>query len=172
LLAVAALTAGLMALDYRHGVPVEFSAETQKYAPAPEFTVRLVNGDAQAALSDYQGKFVLLNVWASWCSPCIKEFPDLLALAEAYPKKLQLLTLSTDRKREAAQAFLTRFESPPPANVTHGYDGDQKVSRDLLQVYRYPESILISPQGQMIRKYAGLLTPQQLAEIRALIAAE
>ena len=170
LVAVAALTVGLMALDYQHGATRLEAAESATAQPlVPDFTITPFSGEA-IEMQQLRGRYVLVNAWASWCPPCVKEMPDLLALAQEYPQRLTLVTLSADRSVEAATSFLARY-GEPDANMLHMFDAGQAIARETLQIYRYPESILVGPSGQMVRKYAGLLMPEDLAEIRALINA-
>jgi len=64
-----------------------------KLAPAVKFTTR--DGDS-ATVADFRGKPVLVNLWATWCAPCIAELPDLDALAENRRANLTVLTISQD----------------------------------------------------------------------------
>src|SRR5262245_31657604 len=63
---------------------------------APDFTVKDVEG-RQVSLSDYRGKLVFVNFWASWCVPCAKEMPDLETLHNTLKdRKFQMVTISVD----------------------------------------------------------------------------
>ena len=176
LLFIALLTAGLAWFDYQHGATTPAAAVQKQSDSAamqlPEFTVTPLLGASRdpIASSQLRGRFVLINAWASWCPPCVKEFPDLIALATEYPDHLVLLTLSADRNEQAAIDFLKQY-GEPRSNMLHAFDVRQQIARDRLQIHRSPESILVDRQGQMIRKYAGLLRPEDLAEIRSLLAA-
>jgi thiol-disulfide isomerase/thioredoxin len=60
----------------------------------------------QHSLSDYKGEYILLNVWASWCPPCVKEMGSLDALQKiADPQKLRVVALSEDRDADTVPAF-------------------------------------------------------------------
>src|SRR6187397_2072906 len=66
----------------------------QKEAGAPQFELRNVNGRI-VRLSDYRGKVVLINFWATWCPPCRAEMPDLIKLQREYGKEgLQIIGVS------------------------------------------------------------------------------
>lgn len=167
-LVIVVVTAVLVFVDFRHGVaPQETAAPQALLAPALELPA--LHSDETVSLAAYRGRYVLLNGWASWCTPCLAEFPDLLRLADAHPDRLTLLTVSADRDQTAAQDFLKRFGELPD-NVAHAWDQNGSRMRELLHIYRYPESILIAPDGQMVEKFAGALTPAQLKTIRAQLA--
>ena len=71
--------------------------------PAPDFSLRDVNNAAQT-LSQYKGKVVLLNFWATWCGPCQVEMPHLQAMyKELGPKGLVVLGISADSARDASK---------------------------------------------------------------------
>lgn len=73
--------------------------------PAPALHFRLVDSDDEKRLSDYRGKVVLLNLWATWCPPCLDELPELNRLQEANESDgLVVLTIS-DERRETIQRF-------------------------------------------------------------------
>ncbi len=76
-------------------------------APAPRAELRTLAGEA-ATLADYHGRVVLLNFWATWCAPCIREMPSLDRLqAELGPEGLQVVAVSVDRGgAEVVEPFL------------------------------------------------------------------
>ncbi len=80
---------------------------TKETRPAPGATVADADGDA-TSLAEYRGQVVLLNLWATWCPPCVAELPDLAVLAETYEDRpFVLVPVSLDREGPAeARAFL------------------------------------------------------------------
>lgn len=73
--------------------------------PAPPLQFRLVDSNEPRTLSDYRGQVVLLNLWATWCPPCLKELPELNRFQEKYgPKGVAVVTIS-DERRETVQRF-------------------------------------------------------------------
>lgn len=86
--------------------------------PAPPLTFRLVASNEKRALSDYEGKVVLLNLWATWCPPCLDELPQLNRLQETYgPEGLVVVTISDERR-----ATIQRFEREQlPLKTVSGY---------------------------------------------------
>ena len=74
---------------------------------APDFTVH--NGPQTIRLSQFRGKIVLVNFWATWCAPCIDELPSLQALQRERPD-IQVLAVSIDDDPDAYAAFLKQYD--------------------------------------------------------------
>jgi thiol-disulfide isomerase/thioredoxin len=71
---------------------------------APGFSYTTVDG-AKGSLSELKGKVVLLNLWASWCGPCVREMPDIAKLKENYPT-LEVLAVNVSDDPTAARSFI------------------------------------------------------------------
>ncbi|HEX5413770.1 MAG TPA: TlpA disulfide reductase family protein, partial [Terriglobia bacterium] len=75
-----------------------------------DFAFRDFNGQMHR-LSDYSGHYVLLDFWATWCGPCLKEVPVLRKAAELYRKRgLEILGMNSDQKVEKARKFLEKSQ--------------------------------------------------------------
>jgi thiol-disulfide isomerase/thioredoxin len=128
--------------------------ESQVTHPAaPNFTYTTIQGRT-GQLSDHQGKVVLLHFWASWCAPCLVEFPEILQLATEQPKDFIILAVSLDKNKEDIQKFITRLP-PPPENMIVIQDANKTISHDLYQTIKLPETYVISPDSKIIEKMVG-----------------
>src|SRR5689334_17992507 len=114
-------------------------------AVAPEFTVQ--DSDRKVTLSDFRGKIVVLNFWATWCPPCVEEMPSLVQLQHRFKdKNVVLLGVSLDVDGDAYHKFLK----------DHGVDfltvrdPDQK-SSSLYGTFKYPETYIIDRNGVVRR---------------------
>lgn len=135
--------------------PSVLSQETNApTVPAFTFTDR---AGKERTIGDFAGRVVVLNFWASWCAPCVVEFPHLLQLARDNPERVVLLLLSSDHDAAAMERFLTRQPTTDIErdNVVIALDPDGAITRDLFQTYRLPETILIDGAGRMRHKLIG-----------------
>ena len=96
---IVSLLVALPSLAYAEDA--EGSADVKKtYSPATDFTLPSVGGD-NISLSDFLGKeVVILSFWATWCGPCLKEMPKLVAMQEEFGDKLKILWISVDDARD------------------------------------------------------------------------
>ena len=124
---------------------------------APDFVLPLFDGGA-ARLSDYRGKAVVLNFWASWCIPCREEAPLLEAAWRALKDRdVMFLGVNIQDSEEAASRFLREFSQTFP----NGRDAAGKIAIDY-GVYGIPETFFIDRQGRITAKVIGPLGPEML----------
>src|SRR6476620_6141832 len=90
----------------------------------PDFTVSGLDGKA-ISLKDFRGKLVLVNIWATWCAPCVKEFPSMKRLVQTMNKGLVILAVSYDKHREDIDAFVKAFDGVPE-NFHIAWDKERK----------------------------------------------
>jgi peroxiredoxin len=115
---------------------------------APDFT--LSDSQRTVRLSQFRGKPVLLNFWATWCPPCVQEVPSLVALQQQMGDKVTVLAVSMDVDEEAYKNFTTK-RMPGVLTVR---DPDHK-SSTLFGTFAYPETFLIGRDGKIQRKFIG-----------------
>ena len=140
----------------------------------PEVTYERMEEAGEQKLSQWQGRYVILNFWASWCGPCREEFPLLIKLAEANPDTLVIVALSGDEKLSDAQRFVGQMQTLHQrellkANVQWVWDDKKRISLDQFQVLRYPETIFGGPDGAMLRKITGQLNARDMGFFQGVI---
>lgn len=107
-------------------------------------------------LSQYKGKWVLVNFWATWCPPCLAEIPDLIALHKNKKNKLVVLGIAMDyRDPQEVVQFAGQQKIPYPIIL-----GDRKIAAQMGPVDGLPTTYLYNPQGKMVAYNVGALTRQ------------
>ncbi|HET8729107.1 MAG TPA: DsbE family thiol:disulfide interchange protein [Alphaproteobacteria bacterium] len=134
--------------------------------PAPEFALPPLPGaDRGFSSSDLGGAPVLVNVFASWCVPCLAEHPLLTRLAE--DRDVPIYAINYKDAPEDALAWLARHGNP---YTLIGSDLDGRVGIDW-GVYGVPETFVIDGEGRIRYRHAGPLTPELVdGEILPLLA--
>jgi len=138
------------------GPPI--AGQVQNYGPldaplaVPEVTV-LAKDDGPVTLDRFKGKFVVLNFWATWCGPCIRELPSLQRLNEALGgETAQVVLISQDRGGfKQTDRFLKKLKVDFPDNFI---DERLKFSR-AIGVVSLPTTILIGPDGMEVGRLVG-----------------
>jgi peroxiredoxin len=104
------------------------------------------------SLSDYRGKVVFLNIWATWCAPCRQEMPEIQSLYRKMdPEKFAVVTVSVDRGgREDVANFFRNHQIEVPVLL----DQENKVVA-LYGVTGFPETFLIDKKGRLVERYIG-----------------
>lgn len=135
----------------KHG-PIALVGNVQG-VPAPDFTLPSLDG-RKVKLSDFRGKAVLLNFWATWCPPCKVEMPWFEDLQKQYAQDgLVVLGVAMD---DTAPATIAKFASDLGVN----YEvllGTDKVSDDYGDVQYLPTTFYIGRDGTIVDKMTGLL---------------
>ena len=116
--------------------------------PAPPFDFNLLADGSRKSISDYKGKLVLLNYWATWCAPCIKEMPELNKLQSKYQDQgLVVIALSDEEKDR-----LLKFAKKKPFTGTAAYSKEFDWAD--IQSER-PMTFLIDREGVIVDYFTG-----------------
>ena len=122
-----------------------------KGMPAPKFSLPDLEGK-KFSLTDFKGKVVLLNIWATWCAPCVEEMPSMERLyQELKGEDFELLAISVDESgAEAVKPFLEKHELGFPVLI----DTKGEI-KNLYQATGIPESFIIDKEGMIVEKIIG-----------------
>lgn len=106
----------------------------------PDFAFETIEGQSHHYY-DFTDQTVLIHFWASWCPPCVVEFPDLLNFARENPDVITL-AISTDISMTAMERFLTRHAPDIPENVLIIHDEDKSITEGKFSVFALPETYI------------------------------
>jgi thiol-disulfide isomerase/thioredoxin len=144
------------------------AASSRNPAPTVSF---LENGDTARTLADYRGKGVVVNFWATWCPPCVKEMPSLNRLrADLAGEGIVVLALSSDR---GGAAVVGKFYAKKGiTNLAVMIDEKSKVAR-AVGIPGLPTTVMYDAEGREIGRVLGAAewdAPESIAFMRACLA--
>lgn len=156
-IAFMALVAGLFARQYLA------VAETGK--PAPQLNFSLPDlADKLQSVTQWQGKILIINFWATWCPPCLKEIPEFIKLQDEYKDKgVQFVGIAIEDK-QPVEDYLKRIKINYPVLI--GGEGATMLAQQLGNVINtVPFTVIINQQGQIMHHQLGELTREKVLEV-------
>ena len=143
--------AGIPISQALEGTEAEAFRNTRR-GTLPDATGTRLDG-VKESLSDYRGRIVLLNFWATWCAPCIAHLPKLRELAAELPAdRFALVAISGDEELET----VTRFIQDEPMPWTNWHAGEASDLERLLRIRGYPTYLLADENGTILTRTGGL----------------
>jgi thiol-disulfide isomerase/thioredoxin len=146
--ALAALVVWLSAVTTL--APAKTPGEVEIGQPLPEATLLGLNGPSRK-LSEFRGKPLIINVWASWCGPCRQEMASLERLAwQGHAAQFALIGISTDDYPEKARGLLKNTN----ASISHYIDRQLQLE-NMLGASQLPLTVLVDANGRVVEKVYG-----------------
>lgn len=138
--------------------------------PAPEgadigdrlsdFRVDCADG-GEFRLSEYRGKVVVINLWATWCTPCVRELPSFDRLQREHPEEVAVLALHVQPVTTDVQEWLSAYSYEIPFAV----DGDGSLGSLLNASTVLPQTVIVDPDGLVAYNQSGALSYEDLLEL-------
>lgn len=131
-------------------------AKAEKGFLAPNFTIEHVDGN-KISLSNFIGKPVFINFWASWCGPCRDEMPFIQEAYDAYGDQIEFIMINvieTDKIKDM-QTYISEYGFTFPV-----YLDKKNVVSDLYNIYGYPTSFFIDRNGIIQEQFLGGMTEE------------
>lgn len=118
----------------------------------------------QHSIKEWQGKVLVLNFWATWCPPCLKEMPEFEALQNEYSEKgLQVIGIALD-EAEPVKEFIASQKITYP--ILLGEDQGTKIAHDLGNIVNtVPFTVVVNKTGMIVKSHMGTLTKEELQKI-------
>lgn len=130
--------------------PASLMSDAKK---AADFSLKTLEGK-EVKLSDYKGKIVIIDFWATWCPPCRKGIPDLVELQKEFNDKLVVIGISLDQQNTIKDLapFIKQYGINYPVVL-----GNEKVVRDYGNIQAIPTSFIIDQTGNIVDTHVGLV---------------
>lgn len=124
---------------------------------APNFVLQDLNGEKHT-LSDYEGKGVMLNFWATWCEPCQIEMPYMNNVYEEYKEKgVHIIAVNIGESEVVVNEFANRLKLQFPILI----DSKSEVS-DVYKVGNLPITYLIDKDGNVVASHPGIMKSEEM----------
>ncbi len=154
--------------DLSIGVADYRATAVRESSEAPDFTMPDLASGRSISLSDFRGRIVVLNVWASWCLPCREEAPGLQATWQAYRSLgVQFLGSNYADDRYAARAFVDEFGITYPSV----FDPSGRLAADY-GFFGLPSTFVIDGSQRIRVRFTGYVTAHDLRKILDELLAE
>ena len=131
----------------------------------PQLNVKDIK-NKKFSLENLKGQVVLLNFWASWCLPCLEEFPELLSTVQWSKGKIALVAVSNDSSQEDIKRFLNKLERAKNVDLDQKgiyiiWDADRKIAGKFHTI-KLPETFILSKDLKIMKKQAGKFSFKEL----------
>ena len=130
--------------------PAEKPTSISKGKIAPDFSLKTLKGNT-VNLSDFKGKVIIIDFWATWCPPCRAEIPHFVSLYEKYRDEgFQMLGVVLDKNKASIEDFAKEYKINYPLLIP-----DEKILKDYGPIIYIPTTFLISGDGRIYKRYIG-----------------
>ena len=128
--------------------------------PMPAWALRDLEGSVVHS-TNFNGRALLIDFWATWCPPCRKGIPDLIDLHESYESKgLTVVGISLDEGPEVVRKFRRETGIPYPIVM-----GDEATQAAFGGIEGIPTTFIVDREGQIIQRIVGLASKSELEEL-------
>ena len=134
--------------------------QMQHPIPLMEFSLADISGNIRS-ISEWQGKILIINFWATWCPPCLKEIPEFIELQSEYAEQnVQFIGIAID-KPHLVDDYLSFIDINYPILIAETEGG--KLSHKLGNTFdAIPYTVIVNQQSQIIFRHPGELSKQKL----------
>ena len=132
------------------------SVSSELGRPAPDFELVNLSGEV-VRLSDFKGRPVLINFWATWCGPCRLEMPAIQERYTQLSPRFEVLAVNFDESADKVEVFVDELGLTFPVLLDPG----AKI-QDLYRVRGYPTTYLVDANGNIQVHHVGFMTEEQL----------
>src|SRR5690554_4232897 len=155
-------------------INVNSIAQETRPEPAPDFTLKDLDGNT-VSLSDFEGKVVVLDFWATWCAPCIKSFPAMQMALDKYKDDpgVEFLFINTWEQRDDPSVMVKQLMERRGFNFLVLLDQKDPVSKRNPVVESYgvigiPAKFIVDTKGNIRHKVTGFKGGSDEAQVREL----
>lgn len=149
---------------------ITFLASAGAYANSSIYNLSFPNVDEQEVqLSKYKGKVILLNFWATWCPPCVKEMPSMQRLHDKFPEQdFEIVAISAGESQAAVESFMMELDTELTFPILLDETGRTFKEFDIRGL---PMSFLFDREGKLIKTISGSREWDEQREVQMIRSA-
>ena len=133
----------------------------------PDFTIALTDG-ASFSLNEHRGQVTVINLWATWCTPCVNELPHFDRLQRAHPDDVAVLAIHSDLITDDVAAYLANYDY----GIAFAVDEGGQVIASVGGSTMLPQTLVLDRYGVVTYNQVGSVTYEALEELVAAAMAE
>tara|TARA_Y100000739_G_scaffold224416_1_gene228819 strand:+ start:580 stop:1074 length:495 start_codon:yes stop_codon:yes gene_type:complete len=123
------------------------------------YSLQDLQGNAQH-LTQYQDQWVIVNFWATWCGPCVREIPELMSFADRHVGSVQVVGIAFEKTSiDEIRSFVARLDVNYPVLII----GEEPLV-PMEPLKGLPSTFLVSPEGQVVHSHVGPVTEDELTK--------
>ncbi len=135
----------------------EVKTEAKKEGPmALDFTLQMTDGTEFTLLQNLD-KPILVNYWATWCPPCVREFPDLEEMYKNYKDRMHFVAINSAETKDVIETFMTKNKFTIPIAM----DSDNAVGM-MYGIASIPTTFIVDTEGRIVFAQLGMMTKKQM----------
>lgn len=128
---------------------------------APSFTAPIYGSERVFDMNEHAGKVVVINFWATWCTPCINELPHFESVAQAYPEDVSVIALHSNLVTDDVDAFLAKYDY----QMDFALDQTGEIIKAFGGSTMLPQTVIVDANGIITYNAVGSLTHEKLVEL-------
>jgi len=130
------------------------SVKETNHRNLPDIEFTLLDG-TKKNLSEFNDKPVIVHFWATWCAPCIIEYPNLMKMAKKQKNDVFVITVAVQNDEDQVNSFFQKNKISTIPNVAIALDKNWRISKSIFGTTKLPESFLISRKQEIIKRHNG-----------------
>lgn len=136
----------------------EVKQEKKEELKALDFSLEMTDGKVFTLLENID-KPILVNYWATWCPPCVREFPDLEEMYKNYKDKMNFIAVNSAETKSVIEAFMTKNKFTIPVAM----DSDNRVGM-MYGIQSIPTTFIVNTEGVIVFAQLGMMTKTQMKQ--------